>query len=65
MAVRIRPCGPDALTTPIGFLDGAAGIGAMLLQMHGAENGNFKAMRAIDDPFPANMKNAKVYKNRL
>ena len=42
----------DVLTTPIGFLDGAAGIGAMLLQMHGAENGNFKAMRAIDDPFP-------------
>ena len=56
---------PNVLTTPIGFLDGAAGIGAMLLQMHGAENGNFKAMRAIDDPFPANMKNAKVYKNRL
>ena len=43
----------DVLTTPIGFLDGAAGIGAMLLQMYGAENGNFKAMRAIDDPFPA------------
>ena len=44
---------PDVLTTPIGFLDGAAGIGAMLLQVYSAENGNFKAMRAIDDPFPA------------
>lgn len=44
---------PDVLTTPIGFLDGAAGIGAMLLQIHSAESGHFKAMRAIDDPFPA------------
>lgn len=52
MAFALDRVAPDALTTPIGFLDGAAGIGAMLLQMHGAENGNFKAMRAIDDPFP-------------
>ena len=44
---------PDTLTTPIGFLDGAAGIGAMLLQVYRAEKGDFKAMRAIDDPFPA------------
>ncbi|MDO4633072.1 MAG: lanthionine synthetase LanC family protein [Eubacteriales bacterium] len=43
---------PTELCSPIGFLDGAAGIGAMLLQLHSIEQGNFHALRAVDDPFP-------------
>lgn len=36
----------------IGFLDGAAGIGSVLLQMARAERGDFHTVRAVDDPFP-------------
>lgn len=44
---------PKRVSTPIGFFDGAAGIGAMLLQLHMAENGGFEVHRFIDDPFPS------------
>lgn len=44
---------PERVSTPIGFFDGAAGIGAMLLQLHMAENGGFEVHRFIDDPFPS------------
>lgn len=43
---------PERLSTPIGFLDGAAGIGSVLLQMARAERGDFHTVRAVDDPFP-------------
>lgn len=43
---------PERLSTPIGFMDGAAGIGAALLQLYRAERGQFHTLRAIDDPFP-------------
>ncbi len=43
---------PQKITSPIGFMDGAAGIGAMLLQLYSAETGKFHALRAVDDPFP-------------
>lgn len=43
---------PDVLTTPLGLLDGAAGIAATLLQLHTAEHGKFHAGRMLDDPFP-------------
>ncbi len=48
---------PAVLTTPIGFFDGAAGIGAALLQLYHAENGKFHTTRFIDDPFPEKSKN--------
>ena len=43
---------PDVLSTPIGLFDGAAGIGAVLLQLASAEKGQFHATRMLDDPFP-------------
>ena len=43
---------PDVLSTPIGLFDGAAGIGAVLLQLVSAEKGQFHATRMLDDPFP-------------
>lgn len=44
---------PERQTTPIGLLDGAAGIGSVLLQLYMIEKGTFKITRAIDDPFPS------------
>lgn len=43
---------PERLSTPVGFMDGAAGIGAVLLQLDRAERGKFRTLRMIDDPFP-------------
>ena len=43
---------PDHTCTPIGLFDGAAGIGAALLQLHLAKEGDFQAVRMVDDPFP-------------
>lgn len=47
---------PERLSTAIGYMDGAAGIGAMLLQLATAQQGGFYASRAVDDPFPAAMR---------
>lgn len=44
---------PGRTCTPIGFLDGAAGIGAVLLQLHQASQGKLESVRFVDDPFPA------------
>jgi lantibiotic modifying enzyme len=44
---------PDHITTPLGYYDGAAGIGGVLLQIYLSEQGNFHWNRLIDDPFPA------------
>jgi lantibiotic modifying enzyme len=44
---------PDNITTPLGYYDGAAGIGGALLQIYLSENGQFQWNRLIDDPFPA------------
>ena len=43
---------PSHVTAPIGYYDGAAGIGSMLLELAGVMNGTFYAPRSIDDPFP-------------
>jgi hypothetical protein len=43
---------PDQISTPIGFFDGAAGVGAVLLQLYRAEKGEFHTTRFVDDPFP-------------
>ncbi len=43
---------PDVCTTPVGCMDGAAGIGIALLQMARAERGDFHVRRFLDDPFP-------------
>jgi lantibiotic modifying enzyme len=44
---------PENITTPLGYYDGAAGIGSALLQIYLSESGNFHWSRLIDDPFPA------------
>ncbi len=44
---------PDNLSTPIGCFDGAAGIGAALIQLYLAEKNQFHTTRFIDDPFPS------------
>lgn len=44
---------PERTCTPIGYLDGAAGIGAVLLQLHQAQRGKLDTIRFVDDPFPA------------
>lgn len=43
---------PDVITTPIGLFDGAAGVGAALLQLYTAEQNDFHVSRLLDDPFP-------------
>ncbi len=49
---------PDVITSPAGYLNGAAGIAVMLLQVYLMEKGNFQWNRLIDDPFP------EVYKKQ-
>jgi lantibiotic modifying enzyme len=44
---------PEHITTPLGYYDGAAGIGGVLLQIYLSESGQFHWNRLIDDPFPA------------
>ena len=46
---------PSHVTAPIGYYDGAAGIGSMLLELAGVMNGAFYAPRSIDDPFPGTL----------
>ncbi|MDO4261912.1 MAG: lanthionine synthetase LanC family protein [Eubacteriales bacterium] len=43
---------PRRISSPVGLFDGAAGIGAALLQLYLAEKGDFRTARLIDDPFP-------------
>jgi hypothetical protein len=42
---------PDQITADLGFMNGAAGIGVALLQLHGALAGRFGTVRLPDDPF--------------
>lgn len=46
---RVRP---EALSTPIGYYTGAAGIASTLLQLYLTETDRFHWKRFIDDPFP-------------
>jgi lantibiotic modifying enzyme len=46
---------PSHVIAPIGYYDGAAGIGSMLLELAGVMNGTFYAPRSIDDPFPGTL----------
>lgn len=43
---------PEQVTTPLGYYDGAAGIGSALLQIYQSERGSFHWERLPDDPFP-------------
>ena len=43
---------PDRLSGAIGYYDGAAGIGDMLLSLHQADRMTVQRSRALDDPFP-------------
>ncbi|MCQ2541479.1 MAG: hypothetical protein MJ112_04180 [Lachnospiraceae bacterium] len=42
---------PETITSPIGYYDGAAGIGSALLQLYLSEEDKFKWVRLYDDPF--------------
>lgn len=44
---------PDNITAPIGFYEGAAGAGSVLLQLYSALKGDYKVHRILDDPFPS------------
>ncbi|MDR3280446.1 MAG: hypothetical protein LBT23_08030 [Synergistaceae bacterium] len=44
---------PSRLRAHTGYIDGAAGIGMALLQIHQANSGVLKTARLPDDPFPA------------
>jgi hypothetical protein len=44
---------PEAVTVDYGYCDGAAGIGAALLQLYAVENNTFRTIRLPDDPFKA------------
>ena len=46
---------PKRITTNIGMYDGAAGIGWALLQLYMAKTGDFRLMRAVDDPYPTRL----------
>lgn len=46
---------PDALTSPIGYMNGACGIASSLLQLYLLEKNDFHWTRLIDDPFPENL----------
>ncbi|HJG32619.1 MAG TPA: hypothetical protein K8V97_02755 [Jeotgalicoccus aerolatus] len=43
---------PEHVTAKIGYLDGASGIAAELLQLYQADIGQFDVLRLPDDPYP-------------
>jgi hypothetical protein len=48
---------PDFITLDTGYCNGAAGIGAALLELHQANNANYYIARLPDDPFPGQKQN--------
>lgn len=44
---------PDRFSRPLGYYDGAVGIGASLLQLYMVSTGQFRWDRLPDDPFPS------------
>ncbi|MDR2106187.1 MAG: hypothetical protein LBP24_02125 [Coriobacteriales bacterium] len=44
---------PDLISADLGYMNGAAGIGVALLQLHSALAGRFITIRLPDDPFDA------------
>lgn len=53
---------PDNLAFGLGYYDGAAGIGASLLQLHQIESGYFDYQRMVDDPYPQNVASINIAK---
>lgn len=43
---------PEHVTAKIGYLDGASGIAAELLQLYQAVTNEFDVLRLPDDPYP-------------